>query len=318
MRNSPSELQNFRGARAGSLDSTMVTRRPIRSPLSTSRNKFLSRPLGARLVLLGAIFALTIAIFTPSSNRAEAAPPVMTLVNLDGHYPIGVADPSDPSGYAPPGPTALVGYRESYVTQFNGATMPAGWDVFTGIPGGDPGGHFSAAHVQVTGGLLELLTYQDPAYGDGWVTGGVCQCGLARVYGAYFVRSRVTGKGPNEVELLWPANNQWPPEIDFNETGGSIVTSSTSLHYGADNTVIRTHIDINMTQWHTWGVIWTPTSVTYTVDGRVWGRLSTRGTIPNIPMTLDFEQRTICSEDRQCPTTPVNMYVDWVAEYIKD
>ena len=26
-----------------------------------------------------------------------------------------------------------------------------------------------------------------------------------------------------------------------------------------------------MTQWHTWGVIWTPTSITYTVDGSVWG-----------------------------------------------
>ncbi len=169
----------------------------------------------------------------------------------------------------------------------------------------------------MTGGALELLTYQDPNYHDGWVTGGLCQCKVARRYGAYFIRSRVTGEGPNEVELLWPATNQWPPEIDFNETGGSIVSSSSSLHYGKVNTVVRSHVTIDMTKWHTWGVIWSPTAVTYTVDGRIWGKFTDARAIPSIPMTLDFEQRTICSENRQCPTSPVDMYVDWVAEYVK-
>lgn len=241
----------------------------------------------------------------------------MTLVNLDGKFPVGLPDSSEPSGYAPPGPKALVGYRETYVADFTGTTVPHGWDVYSGIPGGDPGGHFGISHVQVNEGMLELLTYRDPNFHNGWVTGGLTQENVAKIYGAYFVRSRVTGKGPNEVELLWPLNNTWPPEIDFNETGGSIISSSSSLHYGADNTVVRSHVYINMTQWHTWGVIWTPTSVTYTVDGRVWGRYTDAQHIPKIRMTLDFEQRTICSEDRQCPTSPVDMYIDWVAEYSK-
>ncbi len=84
-------------------------------------------------------------------------------------------------------------------------------------------------------GELLLSTYRDKHYQNRWVTGGLCQCGLPHVYGAYFVRSRSTGVGPNEVELLWPENNQWPPEIDFNETP-SAHQSSATVHWGVPTT----------------------------------------------------------------------------------
>lgn len=238
------------------------------------------------------------------------------LVNLNGHYPIGVVNTSEPSGYAPPGPNALVGYRLAYVNDFNATTDPPGWDIFTGIPGGAPGDHFGISHVLFSGGMLQLLTYRNPNYGNRWVTGGICQCGVARIYGAYFVRSRISAKGPNEAELLWPVTNKWPPEIDFNETGGSIDSTTTSLHWGANNTIKRSSIDIDMTQWHTWGVIWSKDSVIYTVDGRIWGRFLEKANIPDVRMTLDFEQRQICSEHRQCPTQDTQMDIDWVAEYV--
>jgi beta-glucanase (GH16 family) len=72
-----------------------------------------------------------------------------------------------------------------------------------------------------------------------------------------------------------------------------------------------------MTQWHTWGVIWTPTTITYVVDGTVWGRVTNAAESPSVPMNLDFEQLTHCSAGRQCPTRPVSMMIDWVAEYSK-
>ncbi len=231
-------------------------------------------------------------------------------------YPIGIVDSSQPSGQAPPGVHALAGYTRSYVNDFTGTSLPAGWAVFVGVPGGDPGGQFGAAHVTVGSGLLQLNTWKDPAYHNKWVTGGLSQFGIARTYGAYFARSRLTGPGPNSVELLWPAANVWPPEIDFNENGGSVAETSSTVHFGPRNLIDQRKVNINMTQWHTWGVIWTPASITYTVDGKVWGAITSASEIPHQPMTLDFEQRAMCSLGRECPTAPVSMHVDWVAEYI--
>ena len=227
-----------------------------------------------------------------------------------------MASSSEPSGYAPPSATALANYSQTNVTDFSGSSLPSGWNVFTGQPGGDPGAQWGAAHVVVSGGLLSLNTYQDPSYNNEWVTGGVCQCGQSQTYGAYFVRSRVTGAGPTNVELLWPSANVWPPEIDFNETGGQTQGTSATVHWGAGNSQDqRTTDGVDMTQWHTWGVIWTATTITYTLDGAVWGTISNSSEIPTIPMTIDLTQQTWCSSGWACPTTPQSMQINWVAEY---
>jgi outer membrane protein OmpA-like peptidoglycan-associated protein len=70
-----------------------------------------------------------------------------------------------------------------------------------------------------------------------------------------------------------------------------------------------------MTQWHTWGVIWTPTSVTYTVDGHVWGRFQVPSKVPHVSMTLNIQQQTWCTSNFACPTSPQSTLVDWVSEY---
>jgi hypothetical protein len=228
----------------------------------------------------------------------------------------GVSSTAEPSGQAPPGPDALAGYTQSYVSDFTGTTLPAGWGAYSGKPGGDPGAQWGLAHAVVSNGMLQLEAYQDSAYGGEWVTGGVSQSGRSQTYGAYYVRSRVTGAGPTNVELLWPVAPVWPPEIDFNETGGAAVGTSATVHWGpGNNQDQRADHTIDMTQWHTWGVIWTPTSITYTVDGQVWGTVTVASEIPNQPMVLDLQQQTWCSSGFACPTTPVSMDIDWVAEY---
>jgi len=231
-------------------------------------------------------------------------------------YQVGVVNSHEPSGEAPPFASALPGYTLRYINDFIGTRLPAGWYTFTGVPGGDPGGQFASSHVTVSNGLLQLNTWRDQRYHNHWVTGGLCQCQLTQTYGAYFVRSRVTGAGPNEVELLWPATNRWPPEIDFSETLGKLTFTSATLHYGRSNVMVHRTINIDMTQWHTWGVIWTPTNITYLVDGHDWGEVTQSSQIPRVPMTLDMEQRTRCTINRQCPSAPVTMQVDWVAEYV--
>lgn len=263
------------------------------------------------------VIVSSLSVQWPVAADAQNSPARVSPLNVNGSYPTGIPDSAEPSGRAPPSPHALVGYARSYQNDFTGTAVPPGWNVFTGIPGGDPGGQFASSHVAVSNGVLQLNTYRDPAWQNRWITGGICQCGVARRYGAYFVRSRITGAGPTEVELLWPASNAWPPEIDFNETGGTDVSTTSSVHFGTVNTVVRSKVVIDMTLWHTWGVIWTPTNIIYTVDGRIWGQFRVAADISNVPMTLDFEQRQECEEHRQCPTAPESMQIDWVAEYVK-
>jgi hypothetical protein len=230
-------------------------------------------------------------------------------------YPVGAPSPNAPSHLAPPSAKAMAGYTLTYVDDFSTPSIPQGWYPFDGVPGGDPGAKFGVKHVTIKNGELILSAYRDKEYGDRWVTGGICQCDLSSLYGAYFVRSRVTGGGPNEVELLWPADNQWPPEIDFNESSSIHGTTST-VHWGDADYILQTQErDVNMKAWHTWGVVWTPKKIIYVLDGRAWGVVRNPESIPRRAMTLDLEQRTECTIDRQCPKKPVEMQVDWVAEY---
>ena len=122
------------------------------------------------------------------------------------------------------------------MTDFTGSTLPSAWGTYEGQPGGDPGAQFDQAHVTVGGGVLQINTSQDPAFNNEWVTGGTCLCNITgQTYGAYFVRSRMTGAGPTGVELLWPDANVWPPEIDFNETNGSSSATTATVHYSSAN-----------------------------------------------------------------------------------
>lgn len=259
-------------------------------------------------VALCVVIGLTL---TSTATQKNVAPFLQTRAS----YPIGTIDSTQPSGESPPSATALPGYTLSYEHVFTGTSLPPGWDAFQGSPGGNPDAELATSHVVVSGGLLQLNTSRDPAFNNKWTSGGLCQCGHAQTYGAFFVRSRVTGAGPDEAELLWPVARVWPPEIDFNETGQGDSSTGATIHYGATNLLDQRSVDIDLTQWHTWGVIWSPNAITYTVDGQVWGRVTLKYEIPNQPMTLHLQQQTWCNKDRDCPTAPVSMLVNWVAEY---
>jgi beta-glucanase (GH16 family) len=180
---------------------------------------------------------------------------------------------------------------------------------------------FYPSAVSVSNNLLNLTATQDAAAnpssaGGNWITGGVCLCGqTGQLYGAYFYRARITGPGPTTVGLLWPDANVWPPEIDFNETGGGTTGTSATTHYSSSNSQIQSTMSIDMTKWHTFGVVWTPTSIIYTVDGRQWGIDTNVSSIPTIPMHLSLQQQTWCASGWACPTSPQSTQVEWVAQY---
>ena len=269
----------------------------------------------ATVLIFGAALSAVLLLSLSGSRSSETATTLTVPAGGATPYPVGVVDHLEPSGLAPTPANALAGYSLTYVSDFPGTAVPDGWDTFTGKPGGDPTGQFASSHVAVGGGMLFLNSWRDPAYGGRWVTGGLCHCGHPQTYGAFFVRSRITGAGPNESDLLWPFNNQWPPEVDFNETGAVASSTSWTVHFGGDNSIVQQTLRVDMTKWHTWGVIWTPTTLTFTVDGHSWGALRLPAAIPQLPMTLDLQQRTSCAVPSACAGLRQSMLVDWVTEY---
>ncbi len=260
-----------------------------------------------------------------SENGTTTAATDAATATTTSTAPTGGSPSSAPSAAMPTGD--LPGWHQVFAEDFDGTTLDRSkWRLYWGQPGGDPGGWFDPAHVSVTGGDLVISGYKDPADGTAWATGGVSSSpGLVQTYGKYLVRFRFDqGEGIAHAILLWPADNTWPPEIDFSEDNGSDrQMDHATLHYGANNTMVGNQVPVNLTNWHTLGVQWTPGQLIYTLDGRPWAVV--RNThVPSTPMVLDIQtQAWACGTStwEQCPnaSTPshVNLYVDWAVAYAR-
>ncbi len=223
------------------------------------------------------------------------------------------------SGSGAPG--AVPGWREVYSTDFPGNSLQAGWDAYNGQPGGDAFGAWQPSNVSVSGGALHLTATSS-------AQGGLAYYGNPMTYGMYLVRMKgdsEPGLAINNLAILWPAaQNTWPPEVDFfQDLGGSRQSFSASLHAGPDGNgsccvVASPTVNNDGTQWHTYGVEWTPTSLTYTIDGRAWAtmyrsQLPSPGQWPTIPMNLTLQSQNQGSAQ---PNGRIEtMTVAWVAEY---
>ncbi|MBV9421904.1 MAG: glycoside hydrolase family 16 protein [Solirubrobacterales bacterium] len=216
-------------------------------------------------------------------------------------------------------------WRRVFFDDFTHGLRSSHWGVYSGQPGGDPGGWWSPAHAVVAHGVLNLETYRDPRYGWRWVSAGISSApALTQTYGKYEVRVRVDrGKGVSFVALLWPSGNTWPPEIDFAENGGGTTARdhiTATLHYGSDNAQIARTLPIDLTRWHTVGVEWLPGKLIYTIDGRQWA-LVWSDAVPDQRMEMDLQtQAGTCGDSyAPCPDaqTPahVNAQIQWVAAY---
>ena len=236
---------------------------------------------------------------------------------------------SYPSGLMPAG--NIPGWHLTYSTDFSGNSLPTGWGAYSGQPGGDPNGYWDPADVSVSNGELHLSTTanDDPQSQGASSTGGVGFYGNPQTYGMYLVRMKGDYEPDLEISniaLLWPADGStWPPEIDFYEDGGGSRGGYTaSLHPGPDGDdccVIRNNMSNTGTQWHTYGIIWTPDSITYTIDGRQWAvvqasQVSSPGSWPDIPMNLDLQSQNLGTD--QPDGSIETMTVAWVVEYAPD
>ena len=222
-------------------------------------------------------------------------------------------------GTSPPGSAG--GWQLTYSTDFPGNSLPSGWIAYNGEPGGDPYGNWEPSNVSVSGGALHLMATSS-------AQGGVKFLGNPQTYGMYLVRMKgdyEPGLSINNLAILWPdQQGVWPPEVDFFEDlGGSRQFFSASLHAGPNGNgdcciTVTPNQDSNATAWHTYGVQWTPSAITYTIDGRAWAStsrssISSSAQWPTIPMDLTLQSQN--QDSAQPSGTIETMTVAWVAEY---
>lgn len=194
---------------------------------------------------------------------------------------------------------------------YTGAPNSTLWSVY------DSAGHAgngvrSPAQVTVNGSALQITGLSDGT------TGGMSYRQRGTTYGRWETRMRVNARDPeyHPVLILWPdqgrvsANNC--AEMDYSESTSDTTRNRFFLHYscaGAQSSATQT---LDMTQWHTYAIEWTPAHVIGYIDGQEWFRDTDATHVPDDPahqtIQLDwFPDGTT--------TTQSWMQVDWVRMY---
>jgi Glycosyl hydrolases family 16 len=261
---------------------------------------------------------------TPTSTPTVAAPTAT---------PTGGQSGSDPSGQNPA--TSLSGYTLKYVQEFTGGSVPANWGTYTGVPGGETSSEadWEPGMCAFSGGEAHFMA------------SGIDSCGMQfqadpQEYGAWFARLQgnvePAGQLFTDIFLLWPANNQWPPEIDvYEDEGDRSRTTATlwntvgnacgpSVSYGCLSSYTQTNGDSdgvanNGTEWHTYGVEWTPSGVSWLIDGKVVftapaSAVKSPARQPALPMEMALQSENLQGSPG-ASTTEDTMNVDWVEQF---
>ena len=138
---------------------------------------------------------------------------------------------------------------------------------------------YQAPQVQVGGGDLHLVAQREPTTGlnqQGKIKEYACRSGMVTTYPSLrfeYGYIQVTADIPFS-KGLWPAfwlaaaNENWPPEIDMLEHWGSEPSGAVYLH---PLTGVRQGGPVSMPDlsagWHTFGLYWTKTRLTWYYDG---------------------------------------------------
>ncbi|HET8636150.1 MAG TPA: glycoside hydrolase family 16 protein, partial [Acidobacteriaceae bacterium] len=123
-------------------------------------------------------------------------------------------------------------------------------------------------HAQPTTSALQAAGVTDP-----FTTGQIdTHNSFSQEYGYFEMRAQVSGSyGTNSAFWLMPMSGPWPPEIDTTEVlGRDPKTDYMTNHTDSTNPTsyggTATGVDLSQ-GYHTYGLLWTPTTMTFYLDG---------------------------------------------------
>jgi Glycosyl hydrolases family 16 len=270
---------------------------------------------------------------TATPTGTPSATPGGTPSSPPASTPTGSQSGSDPSGQDPA--TTLSGYTLKYTQEFTGSSLPSGWSAYTGVPGGETSSEadWEPGMCTVSGGEVHFMA------------SGIDSCGMdykgePQEYGAWFARLQATpeqaGQLFTDIFLLWPDNNQWPPEIDVYEDEGNRASTTATLWNTVGNacgsspssSCLYQYTQTNGnnggvantdTQWHTYGVEWTPSGVSWLIDGKVIltapaSAVKSPAQQPALTMDMALQSENLQGSPG-ASSTEDTMNVDWVEQF---
>lgn len=269
---------------------------------------------------------------TSSPTASPTATPTATPTQAPTATPTG-GQGGDPSGQNPA--TTLSGFSLKYTQEFTGGSTPANWNLYTGVPGGETS--------QEAQWIPSMCTFSG---GEAhFMASGIDSCGMKyqggpQEYGAWFARIKAADEPAGElfsdIFLLWPSNNQWPPEIDVFEDGGNRSRTVASLFNTVGNQCgsspseqcLLSYTQGNGegdgvantdTEWHTYGVEWTPSGVSWLIDGRVIftapaSQVKSGAAQPALPMEMALQSQNLQGSPGSASHSET-MTVDWVEQF---
>lgn len=181
-------------------------------------------------------------------------------------------------------------------------------------------------------GCLVIRTQYDQGTGQ-WSAGGASSKYVYTAsYGRWEVRAKFPqAKGIGYAFLLWPADEGWPPEIDFAEGRVNGPQVMGVYHWDPDNKQEHRFYDNDdMSGWHTYGVIVEPNRITFTIDGQPWGTIE-HPSVTDKRLFIGFQTGAMDPGGWQSstetvdggvpgPLTPAisDIEIDYVAHYTKN
>jgi hypothetical protein len=259
----------------------------------------------------------------PTPTQSNTTPPSSTPTGGGGGDPSG-ADPA----------TSLAGFTLNYTQEFNSGSAPSGWQIYEGVPGGESSSvaDWEPSMCTFSGGEAHFMA-------DGVDSCGMKYQGSSLEYGAFFARLQAPAEPSSQqfsdIFLLWAANLDWPPEIDIYEDKAE-QTRTTATMFNTENGACGSSPSISCleqyeqgndaengvantdTEWHTYGVEWTPSGVSWLIDGNVVfsapaSQAPAGAQQPAQPMNMSLQSENLSGGGT--PTLRSTMNVDWVEQF---
>ncbi len=216
----------------------------------------------------------------------------------------------------------LPGWKQAFADDFTtnaaagtfGNVYKSKFATYHGFADSYNGGTYNRNILSVDNGVLDMFLHKQGGRPQVAAPAPIVTSPWAgQTYGKFTVRFKSEAlSGYKTAWLLWPDSNKWAEgEIDFPE--GNLNGTMWAFNHCVGNPSKNcswVDTQVRYTSWHTVSVEWTPTRVTYLLDGQVVGNDTTN--IPSTPMHWVLQTETT---GPTAATQDGHLQIDWVTVY---